>query len=288
MYKRRVVRRKRTVRKVNKVAKLSKPMKKAIVQVLHKQQEDKYAAIFPGQGGVVNPGAPWSGIAGAPIFMTPNILNNPGLSTCHPLLPSIVQGVAAFQRIGDKITPKSLVVKFSITVNPAVVSVEDLVCRLFVLSDKSLKDTSQIVSSPVNPGTPIETELFDNGDGLYVGFVGKPRDITMRVNKSRYTVHHDRLIRIVKGQGDLGNIPNTYQGSMTFASSAMSHELTLRVPLPKTLTYAQNNFQYPSNSAPFWCLGFVQPSGDGTANQVVSLNNHILVNYTSHFDYEDS
>jgi len=287
MYKRRLVRRKRTAPK-KKVAKLSSPMKKAIVQVLHKQQEDKYAAVFPGMGGVVNPGAPWSGVAGAPIFMTPNILNNPGLQTIHPLLPSIVQGTQAFNRIGDKISPKALVVKFSITVNPAVVPVEDLVCRLFVLTDKSLKETTSLISSVANPGSPIESELFDNGDGTYVGFVGKPRDITMRVNRGRYTVHHDRLIRVVKGQGDLGNIPNFYNGNMTFASTAMSHELTLRVPLPKTLVYAQNNFQYPANAAPFWCLGYVQPSGDGTSNQVTALNNHILVNYTSHFDYEDS
>lgn len=291
MYRRRLVRRKRPVRRVAKakrVAKLSSPMKKAIVRVFHKQQEDKYASVYPGAGAVVNPGTPWSGNPGAAIFQTPNILNNVGVATIHPLLPAVQQGVASFQRIGDRISPKSLVVKFTVTVNPAVVPVEDLYCRLFCLSDKSIKETTLLVASPVNPGTPIETELFDNGDGTYVGFSGYPRDISMRVNRNRYTVHHDRLIKITKGQGDLGNIPNVYQGNMTFASPLMSHELTLRVPLPKTLNYAQNNFQYPTNAAPFWCLGFIQPSGDGNAAQVIALNQHILANYTVHFDYEDS
>jgi len=278
---------KRPVRKANKVAKLSKPMRNAIVKVFHQNTEDKYAAVYPGAGGAVNPGAPWA-FPGSAIFQTPNILNTVALQTIHPCLPPVQQGVASFNRIGDRIAPKSLMIKFSVTVNPAVVPVEDLVARLLILTDKSLKETDLLIASPVNPGTPIDTQLFDNGDGTYVGFTGVPRDLTQKVNRERYTVHHDRLIRITKGQGDLGNIPNVYQGNMTFASSAMSHELTLRVPLPKTLNYAQNNFAYPTNAAPFWTLGFVQPSGDGSPAQIVALNNHLLVNYTSHFSYEDA
>jgi len=287
MYRRRPVRRRRPARKAKKVAKLSTPMKKAIVKVIHQNAEDKYASVFPGMGGVLNPGAPWSGTAGSAIFMAPNILNNLTLTSVYPLLPSIVQGTAAFQRIGDKITPKSLRTVFTITVNPAVVPSEDLMCRLFVLSDKSIKDATALNTSPSTPGTPIESELLDNGDGSYVGFVGKPRDIGMKVNRGRYTVHHDRVIKVVKGEGDLGVFANVYQGSQDYVATQQSIQLTLRTPLPKNLVYAQNNFQYPANAAPFWCLGFVQPSGDGTVAQVVALNNHILVNYTTHFDYED-
>jgi len=279
---------KRPIRKAKKVAKLSKPMRNAIVKVFHQNVEDKYAAVYPGAGGAINPGAPWSGNPGAPIFETPNIVNTVALSTLYPCIPPIVQGSGTFQRIGDKISPKTLVMKFQMTVNPAVVPVEDLVARLFVLTDKSIKDTNNLITTVVQPGTPLDTQLFDNGDGTYVGFTGTPRDLLQKVNRARYTVHHDRMIRITKGQGDLGYIANVYQGNMTFASSAMSHEFTLRVPLPKTLNYAQGNFNYPSNAAPFWCVGFVQPSGDGSAAQLVALNQHLLVNYTSHFEYEDA
>jgi len=280
---------KRTIRKSKKVAKLSTPMKNAIVKVVHGQQEDKYVAIAPGfGGGRVNPGAPWSGVAGSAMFSTPNILNNVGLSTVYPCLPGVDQGVNLFTRLGNKITPKSLRIMFTITVNPAVACSEDLVCRLLCLSDKSIKDTTALVSSATQPGTPIESELLNNGDGSYVGFLGKPRDVLMRINRNRYTVHHDRLIKITKGEGDLSYTLNTYAGTQTFVSTGQSHQFSVRIPLPKTLTFAQDNFIYPTNSAPFWCMGVVQPSGDGTAGQVVALNNHVLVNYTSHFDYEDA
>lgn len=289
MYKRRLVRRKRPVRKANRVAKLSAPMKKAIVKVVHAQSEDKYVAIFPGAGGGrVNPGTPWSGTAGSAMFSTPNILNNVGLSTVYPCLPGVDQGVNLFTRLGNKITPKSLRVVFTITVNPAVAGSEDLVCRLLCLSDKAIRDTTELISSPTQPGTPVETTLLNNGDGSYVGFGGKPRDVEMRINRNRYTVHHDRLIKITKGEGDLAYTLNTYSGAQTFVSAGQSHQFTVRIPLPKTLQYGQDNFIYPTNAAPFWCMGYVQPSGDGTAGQVIALNNHILVNYTSHFDFEDA
>lgn len=274
--------------KGKKVAKLSTPMKNAIVKVFHQNTEDKYASVFPGAGGCVNPGAPWSGNPGAAIFETPNIVNTIPLCTIYPCLPPVLQGVSAFQRLGDKISPKSLVMKFAITVNPAVTGPMDLVCRLLCLSDKGIKETDLLVTSPVNPGTPIDTQLLDNGDGTYVGFTGVPRNVTMKVNRARYTVHHDRLIRITKGLGDLGYIANVYVGNMVYTSTTMSHELSLRIPLPKTLNYAQNTFNYPANAAPFWCIGYVQPSGDGSAAQGVALNNHVLVNYTSHFSYEDA
>ena len=289
MYKRRPVRRRRPARKAKKVAKLSAPMKKAIVKVVQAQSEDKYTAIFPGVGGGrVNPGTPWSGTAGSAMFMTPNILNNVGLSTVYPLLPGVDQGVNLFNRLGNRVTAKSLRVVFTITVNPAVASSEDLVCRLLCLSDKSIKDTTELISSPTQPGTPVESTLLIVGDSSYVGFIGKPRDTQMRINRNRYTVHHDRLIKVTKGEGDLAYTLNTYAGIQTFVSPGQSHQFTVRIPLPKTLTYGQDNFIYPTNAAPFWCLGYVQPSGDGTAGQVIALNNHILVNYTSHFDFEDA
>lgn len=289
MYKRRLVRRKRPARKAKQVAKLSSPMKKAIVKVIHAQSEDKYVAIAPGfGGGRVNPGAPWSGTAGSAMFSTPNILNNVGLSTIYPCLPGVDQGVNLFTRLGNRVTPKSLRVVFSITVNPAVACSEDLVCRLLCLSDKSIKDTTALVSSPTQPGTPIESELLNNGDGSFVGFAGKPRDTQMRINRNRYTVHHDRLIKITKGEGDLSYSLNSYSGTQTFVSTGQSHQFSVRIPLPKTLQYAQDNFIYPTNAAPFWCMGVTQPSGDGTSGQVIALNNHVLVNYTSHFDFEDA
>lgn len=253
-----VVPRKRKLRLApNTTALVRAVAKKVVADTL----EDKYARaeIAPG---------------GQPVLFNASIT---APSEQYNLLPAVVQGTDSFNRIGDKIRPKSLRVEIYITANGLLTTSMLQRVRLFMLEDKTLKSWSSLASSP------IATQLLDFGSFLG-GFSGLPNCDLIRVNKRRYKVIKDKSMTLAKGTG---LTPNTggINGTQTFVGTQQYYKMTVKIPTPAVLHYASPGDSYPTNFAPFMILGYTQPDGDVAPDSGVQK---VAVQFSSHLDYEDA
>jgi len=259
----------------------------AVKRIIHKEVENKYVTSYPARADASQPGQPWAA-AGTGVLQVPSIRNNVTLSNIVPIMPPIAQGLTDSSRVGDKIRPLSMSIHFDVSMFSKNVNANFLLVRLLCLSDKAIKTTLDLpFTAGSHVGTPVDTQLFDYGNGVNGGFNGSPYDVNWRVNRKRYTVHHDRVFKLVKGYGQLPHSTNEvpYAGSVQCIDHWMTQRFTLKIKCPKELKYQTDLDLFPTNFAPFWAVGFVQPDGDGTVDY---LANQIMVNYTTHFDYEDA
>jgi len=287
-------------RQVRKSTKVNKTFVKKVQAVISKNIEDKYVTLVPGQSGAINPGVPASADPGDGILMSANVVNIPALSTVYPLLPPLLVGTADHERIGDKIRPKSLVVKFQIALNgqgaatTQQLASQNIYARLMCLSDKAIKFIPDLVNNlAVNiVGTPVDTQLLDLGDGSSsgIGVLG-PNEFSKRINRKKYTVHHDKILKLQKGVGGTNQPTGLVFGTLQYNSPLMTHMLTLRIPCPKSLSYNLNGasyLNYPNNFAPFFCMALMTMDGQQNPAYQTNLNNSVKLNYVVHFDYEDA
>lgn len=215
------------------------------------------------------------------------------ITAVYPLLPAISQGVNSNERIGDKIRPKRMRVDFTITCVGESDSSLDVLVRLLVLEDKQIKGTLDLLPIPPSPGpppiggqpgTPITTDLLQYGSQVQ-GYQGLLTDDMARVNTERYTVIKDIRRELIKGMGQSPTNANTYLGTQAFISGQQTYKVSVVVPTPAVLRYSQSLDTFPSNFAPFFVVGYVQP--DGLAAPA-SLTQRIAVNFITHLDYEDA
>lgn len=261
----------RPAKKTKAVAKLSTPMKKAVRKLIHEQDEDKYVSIRN-----LNENYPFPQTYTA------------GVAVLNPLLPPIEQGVTVNTRVGNRIVPKALIVKFTITLTgaPTTNSSEAIWGRLFVLTSKSQKDTQYLYST-----VDLQQLLLDGSATSTTGFrpyQGQPDDNNYLVNKRAFNVVKDSLIKLQRGFGTLPNAGNpvSYIGDATYVSPSMQHQITVRVPCPKTLIYSDNDDLYPTNFAPFFCFGYNMPMQTNPGN--AEIDYRVAINWMSHFTYEDA
>jgi len=198
---------------------------------------------------------------------------------CYPLLPQVQAGAEGHERVGDKIRPKSLRVDFTICANGSISSSMMHQIRLFILEDKGIKTLSLLAQ------TPIDTQLLDLGN-VVAGFSGFPNQILQRVNKRRYKVFHDKVMVVGKGTNQTPNAGNGYVGTQTVIDKLQVHKFSVRIPTPAVLNYVNPLDNYPSNFAPFMCLGYVQPDGSSSVLDFGTLR--VGCNFVSHLDYEDA
>ena len=264
----------RTKKRKTKKTKAPASTKKLVTAVAKKviadALEDKYAILSPGNTG------------GVPSYFNALIANN---LDCYPLMPMIKQGTNSNERVGDKIRPKHMRVSFVITANGSYVSSQLNQIRLFILQDKGIHYTPNIRYIPtVSAGTPIATELMDLA-GTVGGFLGEPVDIMRRVNRQRYHVFHDRVFEVCAGKGQTPQPSNSFTGDQIFVSNQQCFKVTFRIATPAVFKYSNPSDVYPTNFAPFFCLGYVQPDGNATPDNLLT---RIACNWYTQLDYEDA
>jgi len=257
---------------------MAKTVTALVKKELHKELEDKYAVLANAA-----PASPF-----AQTFTCAIDAN----SKCYPVLPQVSQGSGDFQRVGDRLTPKSLVVKFTMTCSgsPTTNSSEQLWGRLFVLQDKSIRNMTALQAiAGVQPGTPISTQLIDYGNGLHGAYTGQPYSNNFRVNKRQYRVYHDKLIKFQRGYGTLPQAANpvAWVGDQIYTSPLATHQMTLRIPCPKVLLYSAEADIWPSNFAPFFCFGYQDPQAL-TTHLEAEMDYRVAISWVAHFDYEDA
>jgi len=223
--------------------------------------EDKYARAEPQQGG-------------QPVFLNSGITSP---SDCYPIMPTIVQGSDKNQRIGDKIRPKSLVVQGYITSDGTLDTSMLQRVRLFIIEDKGIRNWQ------LSGSLQVGSDLLDNG-GNKGQYSGLPNQETIRLNTDRYKKYVDRVYTLCKGEGLTPNAGGV-GGSQMFVSNQQIHPFRFKIPTPAVLNYNTGSNLYPTNFAPFLCLGHSQPDGDITPDVNVTK---VAMTYSAHLDYEDA
>lgn len=158
-----------------------------------------------------------------------------------PLLPSITQGTASSQRVGDKIAPVNLRVNGATSLNDYGQGFigQPLTVRVMVLAAKSIKDGTLLASqAPMN-------QLLDNG-GSSAAWDGSTARSLFRINTDLFQVLGSRTFKL----GDT-TAENT---------RSMTKRWAFNVKCPKSLLYTTGNIN-PSNFAPFLAVGWCRDDG---------------------------
>jgi len=228
------------------------------------------------------------------------ILQNPQIASNTTdilrLIPYVVQGTGDNQRIGERISPKSLIVQGTVMMNiantPRVAGnigvTTDIYVVMYVLQHVTLKSYTSL--APTSGGNDF-TQLLRDGEGTTKGFTGHVWDAQMPVEDAYYRLLKKKKFRLryagrgVTSGGDPPgpawlSVPNT-------VSYRAEYKMNLSKYLPKQFKYPDaavtaTGVNDPTNSSIFMCMGCYQ--GDG------SVDNSWLFSqqYTTQLKYKDS
>lgn len=258
VYKRRATKRKAS--KPKKTAKLSKPMRRAIKQVVQGESETKRATFYQtandGTGTEIATGL----YANRGWAVQNNTITNNTVDILQ-LIPYIAQGTDDWERIGDRVRPVKLGIKGSVRVaqqlraTVATPTTNLHVC-MYVLQHVSLKDYTNLRAQN-NFG-----QLLETGEGTTVFFNGEALNPHMRVHSSYYKVCAKKVLKL-KYAG-IQNGPNTQLSIANAHSWYADYSMDLTKHIPKLFKYPEDApganplvANVPTNSSIFLCMGYV-------------------------------
>lgn len=172
-------------------------------------------------------------------------------------LPKLVQDEgkgAAYQRLGTKVSPKSLSVHCNVSLTADLTRSMAVTVFWFILESKRYKNLDDALTL-----APID-RLMRTGNGQeYFNFDGDPMVANLPVNTTEFRVIRRGTFNLSKNTGtvqdntDVGNQPIVHQ---------VGHAWTVRIPTPKRLVYEQDEdaprtVYYPNNFAPFLVCGYI-------------------------------
>lgn len=204
-----------------------------------------------------------------------------GSADCEPIIAPIGQldttvgFSSATQRIGDRITPKSLTVKGVISLEPSLLNTtQTLYARVLILAQKDIKVGSQVLGGAVNTSALLRPMFNTVAGNDQIPFSGNTENLLHPVNTDLFRVYYDRIHKIC-GTGDGGieeNPARSYMWSYRFRQ------------LPASLTFDEGNGDYPNNFAPFVAIGYAY--ADGTPPDTV--NTRLVSHVYSLLTFEDA
>jgi len=248
------------------VAKLTKPMRRAVKAIVRGEAETKRTNWYQdfNDGTVTTKATGFYSTAGWAVQSNRITLNNTDILR---LIPSVAEGTDDYERIGTKIRPVSLNVKGQIRIrfsflNAAVSTVpQNLTIDLYVLQHVRLKDYNSLY------GLNNFTDLLETGGGATQAYSGVPINSAMRVANENYKVLQRRRITLryagVINAGVATQVPFAQPQDHTWYAE---YNLNLTKHLPKVLTYPEGTsgagpvpsvvLDAPTNSSIFMCMGY--------------------------------
>lgn len=210
-----------------------------------------------------------------------NVLHNSAISSadCEPVIMEVspldaATGSTAQQRIGDKITPKSLKVKGVLSLNFGItppVSRADIYARVIIATQKDVKTGAQVLGGSVDASALLRPGFGSTAD--QVPFNGHPQELMYDVNRDKFRVYFDKIIKFTQ-------VAETSVEAIPRFSARWSYNFK---KLPASLTYDENNGDWCNNFAPFVCIGYAY--SDGSAADVVGTK--LISNIYSQLQFED-
>ena len=268
-----------------RVAKISRPMKKAITRIIHGDQETKYVAT-PAQCLSSRPPGPVPGnVSLLNVYLDNRIIAGGVQNNAISCLPTLLQGTEQNQRVGISVLPIRHKTTVQLWMNhdymrqlagtySASCSV-DWTVKLFLVTAKSVKKATEFqnVAGTVNT-------LLMRGDGTeqdWAAFANQGDLIQSNysVFKDNWNVHAIKYVRLTKGTGlqagESGNTIGAGNGviSATNAETATGLKtVTFSYKLPK-LHYTESagaGDVYPNNVAPTLFMVVYQTQGQNAAS----------------------
>lgn len=188
-----------------------------------------------------------------------------GSSDAVALIPTVSQGGDDFNRIGNRIAPTGLYLKGRLgTQYASQGNNRPLLVRVMVLSQKNVKDSTQI------PGSFSYDNLLKANDTSAttgnVAYDGTARNSLYPVNTDFFTVHYNR---------DFLLTPSLQNGTDSGIESNPKavRMFSCKIPVPKQLDYFSSTATVPQNFAPFVVVGYCYSDGtsvDTTTTRVTS------------------
>jgi len=201
-------------------------------------------------------------------------------SECYALMPSISQGTDDYERIGDRISGRTLYIKGHINYNSSFLDtpgvnnyVPPSTVRVLILSQKNLKSNVQLGT----PGVDVAHLLKDNvATGTGRSYTGGMTDNLAPINKDLFRIHLDKKVKMnMIYQNSSGSGTGNVIGQRTAY-------FTCRIKMPKTLYYDDTNGDVPNNFAPFFCMGGV--NDDGSSPYATQTPYRVTFLSTAYFD----
>lgn len=201
-----------------------------------------------------------------------NVVHNAPITDADviPIVGSIPEGTGSNERLGDRVKPKSLMVRGIISTNPDYnPNNKPMIVSIFVLGCKD-KKTNALVQA----GAGMADLLKPNVGGTeQVPFDGSTLATTYPINDGKFRVYHHEQRLLAPGSAGAG----------TREYEAIRWSYWFK-DLPAALTYDEATGDDANNFAPFVVIGYSY--ADGTVGEV--LQTRVITNTFSQLRYEDA
>jgi len=202
---------------------------------------------------------------------------------CPPIAPDGATGTGGNQRIGDRVKPRSLIVRGTIqydeAFNDQAIFIPPSTVRFMILSQKNLK-----VGSDVPIRADVGHLLKDNiGTDVARAYNGGAFDNHAPINRNVFTVHADKKFKMLP-RYYTGLYNTTDTNTKTLSGTQNTISFAIKVKVPAKLTYDDANGNFANNFAPFFCFGAVCDDG----SSAWSTSTPYRVRVQSILDYEDA
>lgn len=205
------------------------------------------------------------------------VLHNSAISSadCEPLIPEITQGTDSFNRIGDKIKPKSLVVKGTLALNESSITGGlthvPLQVRVMILAQKDIKVGSQVLGGGVDTVHLLEPNIAVANE---VDYSGTTLNHLFSVNTDLFKVYYDKTFTLCG---------STSEGTEAMTKFCANWSYRFK-SLPATMHFDNGNGDWVNNFAPFLAIGYSYP--DGSSPDTVSRR--LVSTAFSQLEFEDA
>jgi len=235
-----------------------------IKNVIAREQETKYVSYISSAGADYN-----SSITGADI-----------IDCLPPLLQDSGEG-NAYERLGVKITPRSLTVKCHVSFGPSITRSSAITVYWYLLTAKASRNLTQLSSN-----VSMSRLLRAGNSNQYLQFDGTAYNAMLPVNNSDFTVLKRGSFNLQK---NTGVVQDSTAGGNQPLVGPVSKTWSMKLDPPAKLTYEPDNASprtvyFPNNYAPFLVFGYVHQ--DQSASDLV--NQDIRVTVASELWYDDA
>lgn len=171
------------------------------------------------------------------------------LGDMYPLVQQITKGDEVYQRDGDRVKPKSLVVKGQISLNPDNnPNTYPMYVRVVIAQQKSVRSVSNY--SNLDPDHLLKPTFAGASEQA---FGGSEPQIAYPLNRDLFRVFMDKVFLIMPTGAATGEARWGAQKRWSYRFKQ----------LPASLTFDEGNGDYANNFAPFVALGYAYTDGTG-------------------------
>jgi hypothetical protein len=215
-------------------------------------------------------------------FVSANVLNNVSFNgtiastaEMYSLIPPTSQGVDDYERIGDIITPTSIMTDWQFMFSQTDAQARDITVHLWVLRSKAVKDVNNYASVPI-------TTMMDAGNGTGQQFDGTVQAAFQPLYRKAFTQVAHKKFRLTKSAG-INNSTTPGTNIITQVNQSVHH---VHVKFKtKKLTYTDATTLTPDNDFVFFVVGFVPNDSHAAFN---GTEQPLVVNCRSSMYFKDA